>query len=202
MDDGEDGYVAFVGGINPVQSYWDTQDHNVLSRGRVKFGEDPLKGLEENPPLHDIFYKIRGPAVADVLANFVERYNGATIPYTGLAFDAVSPVTAEQIPELPGGIEVQVGRTIAPKAYQTTKEHGEQGIRELYFNMLEAADPKTLIYIENQYFYDIGIAKRIHEAAKQGAKVIVVLTWKPDEGMLRWAALPLSPPHGPAIFLS
>ncbi|MGO9372880.1 MAG: phospholipase D-like domain-containing protein [Syntrophobacteraceae bacterium] len=184
MDDGGDGYLAFVGGINPVQFYWDTQDHNVFNKGRVKFGEDPLKGLEENPPLHDIFYKIRGPAVADVLANFVERYNGASIP-KGLAFDEVSPVTAEKIPEVPGGIEVQVVRTIAPKTYKTTKEHGEQGIRELYFNMLEAADAKTLIYIENQYFFDIGIVKRIHDAANRGAKVIVVLTWKPDEGMFQ-----------------
>jgi len=185
MDDGGDGYLAFVGGINPVQSYWDTQDHNVLNKGRVKFGEDLLKGLEENPPLHDIFYKIRGPAVADVLANFVERYNGASIAHKDVTSDVVAPVKAEQIPEVPGGIEVQVVRTIAPKTYETTREHGEQGIRELYFNMLEAADAKTLIYIENQYFFDIGIVKRIHDAANRGAKVIVVLTWKPDEGMFQ-----------------
>jgi phosphatidylserine/phosphatidylglycerophosphate/cardiolipin synthase-like enzyme len=155
-----------------------------LNKGRVKFGEDLLKGLQDNPPLHDIFYKIRGPAVADVLANFVERYNGASIPYKGTS-DVVAPVTADQIPHVPDGIEVQVVRTIAPKTYPRTKEHGEQGIRELYFNMLEDADAKTLIYIENQYFYDIGIVKRIHKAAEDGAKVIVVLTWKPDEGMFQ-----------------
>ena len=183
MDDGGVGYVAFVGGINPVQFYWDTQDHNVLNKGRVKFGEDPLKGLKENPPLHDIFYKIRGPAVADVLANFVERYNGASIPYKGLAFDAVSPVTAEQIPEVPGGIEVQVVRTIAPKTYPTLHD-GEQGIRELYFNMLGAAGAGDLVYIENQYFFDHGIVAEIHAAADRDAKIIVVLTSKPDEGML------------------
>ena len=91
MDDGENGFVAFVGGINPVQCYWDTPKHDVLDVGRVerKEDEDLLKGLEENPPLHDIFYRIKGPAVADVFANFVERYNGASIPYKGVTTDVV-----------------------------------------------------------------------------------------------------------------
>ena len=92
-----------------------------------------------------------------------------------------APITADPILN---GIEVQVVRTIAPKTYPTTKEDGEQGIRELYFNMLTAADAGTLIYIENQYFFDHGIVSEIHEAAKRGAKVIVVLTSKPDEGTI------------------
>ena len=73
--------VAFVGGINPVQAYWDTPAHDSLDVRRVARGKDPIKGLEETPPLHDIFYRIKGPAVGDVLANFVERYNGASIPH-------------------------------------------------------------------------------------------------------------------------
>ena len=183
MDDGGDGYVAFVGGINPVQFYWDTPEHDVLNKGRVKLGEDPLKGLQDNPPLHDIFYRIKGPAVADVLANFVERFNGASIPHKDVTSDVVAPVTAEQIPQAPDGIEVQVVRTIAPETYPGLPD-GEQGIRELYFNMLGAAEAGTLIYIENQYFFDHGIVAEIHAAAERGAKIIVVLTSKPDEGTL------------------
>ena len=84
MDDGASGVVAFVGGINPVQTYWDTPAHDSLDVRRVEWKYPyPLKWLEKNPPLHDIFYRIKGPAVGDVLANFVERYNGATIPYQG-----------------------------------------------------------------------------------------------------------------------
>jgi phosphatidylserine/phosphatidylglycerophosphate/cardiolipin synthase-like enzyme len=81
MDDGENGVVAFVGGINPVQSHWDTPIHDLLDKRRVerKKANDLIKALEETPPLHDIFYKIKGPAVQDVIANFVERYNGASI---------------------------------------------------------------------------------------------------------------------------
>ena len=96
--------MAFVGGINPVQSYWDTPKHDSLDVRRVERGKsDPLKGLEKKPPLHDIFYRIKGPAVADVLANFVERYNGASIPHADVTSDAVSPVTADQIPKWPTG---------------------------------------------------------------------------------------------------
>ena len=92
-------------------------------------GNDPLKGLEKTPPLHDIFYRIKGPAVADVIANFVERYNGASIPHADVTSDAVPPVTADQIPQVPNGIEVQVLRTIAPNDLPRDTEwrQGNQG---------------------------------------------------------------------------
>jgi phosphatidylserine/phosphatidylglycerophosphate/cardiolipin synthase-like enzyme len=181
MDDGGGGVMAFVGGINPVQAYWDTPDHDSLDVRRVEIGKDLLKGLEENPPLHDVFYRIKGPAVADVLANFVERYNGATIPYKDVTSDAVLSVTADKIPKEPNGIEVQVVRTIAPHTYQAIPD-GDKGIREVYLNALSAAEKGSLVYIENQYFYDHGIICKIHEAAERGAKIIALLTWKPDEG--------------------
>lgn len=182
MDDGEGGVVAFVGGINPVQSYWDTPKHDVLDKRRVekKKQNDLLKALESKPPLHDIFYKIRGPAVRDVIANFVERYNGASIPHKDFAHDVAIPSNAENIPPIPDGIELQVVRTIAPDAYPKLKD-GERGIRELYLNMLATAEEGDLVYIENQYFFDHGIVSEIHEAAERGAKIIVVLTSKPDE---------------------
>ena len=181
MDDGGGGVVAFVGGINPVQAYWDTPDHDSLDVRRVEIGKDLLKGLEENPPLHDVFYRIKGPAVGDVLANFVERYNGASIPYKDVTPDAVLSVTTDKIPQEPNGIEVQVVRTIAPHTYPAIPD-GDKGIREVYLNALSAAEKGSLVYIENQYFYDHGIICKIHEAAERGAKIIALLTWKPDEG--------------------
>jgi phosphatidylserine/phosphatidylglycerophosphate/cardiolipin synthase-like enzyme len=179
MDDGDGGVVAFVGGINPVQSYWDTHGHDSLDVRRVAKGEDPLKGLEENPPLHDIFYKIRGPAVGDVIANFIERYNGASIRCAN-TLDAATPFTADQIPQLAGGIEVQVARTIAPNTYRTTQS-GDRGIRELYLNALSGAGEGSLIYIEDQYFLDYDIISAIYEAAQRGSKIIALLTSRPDE---------------------
>jgi phosphatidylserine/phosphatidylglycerophosphate/cardiolipin synthase-like enzyme len=183
MDDGADGVVAFVGGINPVQAYWDTPRHDLLDVGRVAKGKDLIKGLEDVPPLHDIFYQIEGPAIGDVIANFVERYNGASIPHTDMTSDAVAPAIVDQIPQVPDGIELQVIRTIAPKTYPTT-HNGDRGIRELYFNALRLAGEGDLVYIENQYFFDRGIISEIHEAAERGAKIVAILEWKPDAGSL------------------
>ena len=95
-----------------------------------------------------------------------------------------SPVTADQIPEVANGIEVQVLRTIAPHTYPTTPD-GDKGIRELYLNVLCAAGQGSLVYIENQYFFDHGIISEIHEAAERGAKILAILTSKPDEGTLQ-----------------
>ena len=184
MDDGADGYVAFVGGINPVQAYWDTPEHDSLDVRRVARGKDALKGLEDVPPLHDIFYRIRGPAVADVMANFVERFNGASIRYADVTSDVVVPATAEQIPLMTNGTVVQVLRTIAPDTYPAT-QGGDRGIRELYLNALSAAGRGSLVYIENQYFFDHGVISEIHEAVERGVKVIAILTSQPDEGTLQ-----------------
>jgi phosphatidylserine/phosphatidylglycerophosphate/cardiolipin synthase-like enzyme len=182
MDDGEDGYVAFVGGINPVQTYWDTPAHDSLDIRRVEWQYPyPLKWLEKNPPLHDIFYQIEGPAVGDVLANFVERYNNASIPHANVTSYVVAPVSPDKIPPVVDGIEVQVLRTIAPNTYPAIP-NGDRGIREFYLNALRAARKGSLVYIENQYFFDHGIICEIHEAAERGAKIIALLTWKPDEG--------------------
>ncbi|HEX7653603.1 MAG TPA: phosphatidylserine/phosphatidylglycerophosphate/cardiolipin synthase family protein [Verrucomicrobiae bacterium] len=189
MDDGQGGVVAYVGGINPVQAYWDTPDHEVLDAGRVADVTSPaatLSGLQRVPPLHDIFYRLTGPAVADVLANFIERYNGASERAMGNAVNtavAIVPAAAAQIPALPDGVEVQVLRTIAPGKYNSTPD-GEQSIREVYFNLLQQAGQGSIVYIEDQYFFDRGILSQIQAAATRGAKVIIVIESAPDEGTL------------------
>jgi phosphatidylserine/phosphatidylglycerophosphate/cardiolipin synthase-like enzyme len=184
MDDGKGGVVAFVGGINPVQAYWDTTAHDSLDARRVAIGiVPPIKGLEEKPPLHDVFYKIKGPAVGDVLANFIERYNGANIRLENKTTDAEIPFTAKHIPPVPGGMEIQVLRTIAPDTYPGTK-NGDRGIREFYLNALRTAGEGSLVYIENQYFFDYDVISEIHEAAERGAKIIAILESTPDEGTL------------------
>ena len=206
MDDGAGGLVAFVGGINPAQSYWDTQRHDMLDIRRVEQGKDLLQGLEETPPLHDVFYEIRGPATGDVLANFIERYNGASYRLASVTTDVSAPVSAQQIPPIPGGVEVQVLRTIAPGNYHhrflvlmkmlmlwalrrlvpsryREISYGDRGIREFYLNALMGAGEGSLVYIENQYFFDYGITHEIHNAAERGAQIIAILTARPDEGL-------------------
>lgn len=93
-----------------------------------------------------------------------------SIPYRDVTVDAVLLVTAGQVPQVPDGIEVQVVRTIAPRTYPSTN-HGDKGIRELYFNMLIAAEEGSLFYIENQYSCEHGIVSEAHEATGRGAKI-------------------------------
>jgi len=63
---------------------------------------------------------------------------------------------------------------------------GERGIRELYLNALQSAGAGSLVYIENQYFFDHGIISEIYEAAdNRDAKIIALLTSKPDEGLIQ-----------------
>ena len=172
MDDGDGGIVAFVGGINPVQAYWDTPTHDSLDVRHVAAQEkDQLKGLEETPPLHDVFYRIKGPAVGDVLANFVERYNGASIPYEDVTSDVVSTITEDQIPQVANGIEVQVVRTIAPKAYAATQD-GDRGIRELYFNMLTAAGQEVWFISKTNTFSTMGLFPRFMRLPNEGQKLL------------------------------
>jgi phosphatidylserine/phosphatidylglycerophosphate/cardiolipin synthase-like enzyme len=117
------------------------------------------------------------------LRDYFTKSEEEPIPHSDATTNAVPPVNASQISPLPDGIELQVVRTIAPKTYATLPD-GDRGIRELYFNALRKAGDGDLVYIENQYFFDHGVISEIHEAAERGAKVIVVLAWKPDEGTL------------------
>ena len=141
-----------------------------------------------------------------VLANFVERYNGASTRLASVTTDVAAPVSAEQIPPVPGGLEVQVLRTIAPGNYHhrflvlmkqlmlwalrrlvplryREISYGDRGIREFYLNALMGAGEGSLVYIENQYFFDYGITREIHEAAERGAKIIALFTSRPDTGL-------------------
>ena len=97
--------------------------------------------------------------------------------------DAVSLVTAERDPTSGQRNRSSGGADHRPKDVPSLND-GDTGIRELYFNMLCAAGEGDLVYIENQYFFDHGIISEIHEAAERGAKIIAILTSKPDEGTL------------------
>ncbi len=179
MDDGAGALVAFVGGINAVQSHWDAPEHDPLDARRVKKGAPLPKSLEAPPPFHDIFYEIKGPSAADVLSNFVERYNGASDAHRDVTQDAVAPI--ERAQQVAGGVTAQILRTIAPRKYKDTPE-GDLGIRETYLKALNAAAKGSIVYIENQYFLDPEIISSLRDAAARGAGIIALLTSNPDEG--------------------
>ena len=172
-----DGTIAWVGGINMVQSYWDTNAHLGDDDRRVNYDiTDPgtrkaRANAQENLPLHDLFARFTGPAVADVEANFVERWNGAaTRDGANLSVDV-------RAAEAPKGAQIQVLRTIAPHTYPQSPR-GEQSIREAILNLLATAERS--VYFENQYFFDGAVIAALRAAATRGVRVVGLITRRPD----------------------
>ncbi|MHC4110941.1 MAG: phospholipase D-like domain-containing protein [Planctomycetota bacterium] len=164
--------IAFVGGVNMDETYIDTSAHDRM---------DPHS-------THDLFCEISGPAVRDVIHNYVQRWNEATErekEYGSFPQDA-SPDNLELPPEEPtqertGEIEIQVTRTIPEGAYESIKE-GEYGIRESYLNAIDNA--KRYVYLENQYFFDkdshYSVIRALIYAAYRGVKIFIILPGNPD----------------------
>ena len=124
-----DGQVAFVGGMDTTSfqgDRWDTHAH-------------PLRaGIN----WHDAMVRVEGEAVADVEANFRQRWEAVTgdrnLPHAD--------------PEVKRNwrTPVQIARTIAHHTYDFAPE-GEYGIHYLYTRILRSA--QRLIYLENQYLW-------------------------------------------------
>jgi phosphatidylserine/phosphatidylglycerophosphate/cardiolipin synthase-like enzyme len=174
-----DGQIAFVGGINSYQPYWDTTGHIPNDDHRVPYSVPrPVvqSALDAAPPLHDLFGRIQGPSIGDVEANFCERWNGATFKHSNWTQDAVPHAGAAPVA---ANLTLQITRTIAPSTYHT-RLGGETSIRESYLNAVRAA--QSLIYFEDQYYFDEDVDEAILNAANRGVKVIGFLCRKPDTG--------------------
>lgn len=175
-----DGVKAFVGGINMVQSYWDTQAHSSIDERRVSYDiTDSAKRSQEAArsatlPLHDAFSAFTGPAVTDVEANFVERWNGASVSNSTPNLTASSAAPDPQM-----ATRIQVLRTIAPHTYPHCAA-GEESIKEAMLNLLSSATDS--VYFENQYFFDGDIVAAIRSAAKRGVRIVGLLSRRPDAG--------------------
>jgi len=176
-----DGQTAFVGGINSLQPYWDTHAHDPLDIRRVPFSvprNQAAAVVNQYPPLHDLFTKLKGPCLQDVEANFLERWNGATFKHEPFANDA-APHAA---PEPAGPRTLQIIRTIASGQYAATPK-GERSILEIYRSAIASA--RRFIYFENQYYYDPGVTDAIEQAINRGVKVIGLMARRPDAGQLQ-----------------
>lgn len=144
-----DGSVAFVGGIDlTVQEggdydRWDMHTHPCACAERV---EDRAPATH---PWHDVHARIQGPAVADVLANIVQRWTEVAARHhapdwpAALTADAPSPAVAD-------GVSAQIVRTIPPRTYAFAPD-GIATIKATYVRAFERA--QRFIYIENQYLW-------------------------------------------------
>lgn len=177
VDAGEPGEVGFVGGIN-------------LDRGSVVPPGHPWRAGE--PSIHDVYCEVRGPAVTDVVHNFVQRWNEASErsaprgcwPDDASAADLPFPrATAAAA----GDVPVQITRTVRAGRYTAAVASpgappfpivdGETSILEQYRGAIEAA--RRTIYLENQFLHSPVVLAALDEACRRGVEVVFVVPGEP-----------------------
>lgn len=144
-----DGKVAFLGGIDlTVQSggdydRWDTHQHPCASPERASH----LSAAAH--PWHDVHARLRGPIVADVQANIVQRWSEVAARHAGPVWPV--ELSPEPLPAVQGGgITAQVVRTIPPHTYAFAPQ-GIATVKDMYLRALGAA--RRFAYLENQYLW-------------------------------------------------
>ena len=182
--------VAFVGGIDLGYSRGDDSRHD----GDPQVMEFP-DTYGPRPPWHDIQAEVRGPAVHDLEHTFRERWYGSSV------LDLPSPVrqlydrayhmgamTSRPLPEpvpddsTPRGTHaVQVLRTYPARVRRYPfAPLGERSIAHAYRKAFARA--RSLVYLEDQYFWSRPVARLIASAlqANPGLHVIAVVPRYPD----------------------
>jgi phosphatidylserine/phosphatidylglycerophosphate/cardiolipin synthase-like enzyme len=172
--------VAFVGGIDLCHGRRDDAAHE---------GDPQAPPLDERygpaPPWHDAMAEIRGPAVADVLDTFAERWDDPTPldhrnPYRAVLHRlARMPRHPEPLPErwdpppAAGSHLVQILRTYPAKrpAYPFAPD-GERSIARAYSRAFMRA--RRLIYVEDQYFWSDVVATALAEALRREPDLHVI----------------------------
>lgn len=186
--------LAFVGGIDLCHGRRDDDRHEGDPQAEVL---DPAFG--PRPPWHDIQAEVHGPAVADLVETFRQRWNDPTpLERGGFRHARVTaratgePGIPDPLPPLgasPGAVgshAVQVLHTYPYKRppYPFAPE-GERTIARMYSKALARA--RSLIYVEDQYFWSEEIAGLFEEALTRAPdlRLIVVVPRHPDRnGMI------------------
>jgi phosphatidylserine/phosphatidylglycerophosphate/cardiolipin synthase-like enzyme len=172
--------LAFVGGIDLCHARRDDAAH----RGDPQ--QQPMDPrYDPLAPWHDAAVELRGPAVGDVLASFVERWDDPSpldrrTPYRMLIQRlAHMPRHPQPLPEpLPepgqaGPHAVQVLRTYGRKrpGYPFAPQ-GEQSIARAYAKAFARA--RSFIYVEDQYLWSDLVARGLAEALRRSPQLQVV----------------------------
>jgi phosphatidylserine/phosphatidylglycerophosphate/cardiolipin synthase-like enzyme len=155
-----DGELAFVGGIDMTDlagDRWDTDHHP--ARRRLGW--------------HDVHTRLRGPAVADVAAHFVLRWQ----ELTGESLELPAP------PPAAGPHTVQVVRTVAEDMYDRVP-NGDFRILESYVRAIR--DAQRLIYLENQFLWAPEIVERLADKLRHPPhpdfRLVIMLPTRANNG--------------------
>ncbi|HEV3268328.1 MAG TPA: phospholipase D family protein [Acidimicrobiales bacterium] len=181
--------VAFIGGIDLSHGRRD----DALHGGDAQVIElDPRYG--SRPPWHDVQLEVRGPVVSKLDLTFQERWedptplNHASRVKARLSRSPASYRRARALPtrliEPPtsGGHAVQVLRTYPSRRPKYPfAPNGERSVARAFAKALTRA--RTLIYIEDQYFWSKEIARLLADALRRqpSLQVIAVVPRFPDK---------------------
>jgi phosphatidylserine/phosphatidylglycerophosphate/cardiolipin synthase-like enzyme len=181
--------VAFIGGIDLSHGRRDDIDH----RGDHQVIKlDPRYG--RRPPWHDVQLEIRGPAITELDLTFRERWEDPTaLNHSGrlrselsraMSRDRVARPLPARLGDPPthGGHAVQVLRTYPSRRpkYPFAPD-GERSVARAFAKAINRA--RTLIYIEDQYFWSVEIARMLARALRRQPElqIIAIVPRYPDK---------------------
>jgi phosphatidylserine/phosphatidylglycerophosphate/cardiolipin synthase-like enzyme len=162
-----DGTRAVVTGSPFTQRYWDTHQHLI---------EEPRRGLNTAPAVHDMSVAVVGPAVTDLHETLRLYWNEEADPDERIEPVAPAPRGSGE----DGVVDVQVVRTLSGKRFESLGGRSEKGILESYLRAFATA--RDYIYLETQYFTLDAIADGLIGAgtASKNLQVILLLNIAPD----------------------
>ncbi|HVI00715.1 MAG TPA: phosphatidylserine/phosphatidylglycerophosphate/cardiolipin synthase family protein [Enhygromyxa sp.] len=180
-----DGRIGYCGGMNLKQNDWDTSEHAIFEPRRNPYSVGALRRswvakrqrLPAYLPRHDLAVRIEGPAVADLLDDFCDRWAQVLAvrrrSLSGRIVDGLRTPTRElaaptHTPEPCGDCWVQVVRTTPG---------GEDGILGAYVRAIRNA--RRYIYIENQYFRSPLIGEELREAIRNNPALRLAVVVRP-----------------------
>ena len=173
--------VAFVGGIDLSHGRRDDNEHH---------GNEQAIKLDERygaqPAWHDVQLEVRGPAIGDLEATFHERWEDPTplnhssrarawVSRT-LRRDRVALALPEPLADPPpsGGHAVQILRSYPSRrpGYPFAPD-GERSVARGFAKAIKRA--RSLIYLEDQYFWSIEIAKLLATELRRQPQLQLVM---------------------------
>lgn len=163
------------------------------------------RGLKVSAPTHELGISIQGPAIGDIEATFLERWNDGSVISVGLAFRTtrrvpfrIGKAPTVQAPQGPHSVQVlrTYGRVTQPIPRYTWSSKGDFTIWSSFLNAIQKAT--SYIYIEDQYFIPFGfpvycVADRpsvtrdtdlfyqLGEALKRGVKILAVVPHRSED---------------------
>ncbi|MCX4242912.1 phospholipase D-like domain-containing protein [Paraliomyxa miuraensis] len=188
-----DGRVGYCGGMNLKENDWDTCAHVPHDARRCphtagSHERRPIAARMRTAPFaprHDLIVRIEGPAVADLVMNFSDRWRQSVkarrASMFGRLMDSIRRLLGNDdypevrplpmLPPVAGGHWAQIVRTTPG---------GEDGILGAYVRAIRNA--RRYIYIENQYFRSPCIGKELRDVLSKNPRLRLAVVVRPVNG--------------------